>query len=531
MFHVRATSLEWALKHIRRYYSSDFFPAAFEFDAISDQWSTVKTHIRSLDLESYVPRTPVTLLAPKPNGTFRVVHHLDPVDALLYAALIFEISEIVEAYRVPASAEIACSYRISPEIDGSFFAKDSDWDVYAARTKALCRQYKTGFVITCDFVDFYNQIYTHRVRHLIEEAGGRAFERHAKIIERFLVSLNTETSRGVPVGPAPSVVLSELIMGDIDKKLLTYTRDFVRWADDMRIFFSTRAEAELVLHDLTEFVHSNHRLVFSGEKTRITTVGRFVETLKDDASEEAKVIAAKTEELALSEYYDELIKKLGPYEDPEAAWDVDAYAEVLDDIAKSRRFEILSDVYADLLSAEVKRPYPHLALLRRIFRNAARYRIRSILPIGLAHFDSLVPVVRELVLYLHKVIDKKVIASNSSAFKKIISSPRMQLTYVNMWVSNLLQNPAFGTLDVPQYSVVSALRDKALVARRRSDRTWIKGYKNRIDVLGPWEKRAVLFAASILSKDETSQWLKVAAARGDITEAAVAKFVMRTKSP
>jgi hypothetical protein len=40
-------------------------------------------------------------------------------------------------------------------------------------------------------------------------------------------------------------------MSDIDKKILSYTRDFVRWADDLRIFFSTREEAEWVLHEVT----------------------------------------------------------------------------------------------------------------------------------------------------------------------------------------------------------------------------------------------------------------------------------------
>lgn len=526
MFHIQTTSLEWALKHITRYYSSDFFPAPFEFDAISSQWTAVKAHILSLDLDKYTPRTPVTLLAPKPNGTFRVVHQLDPIDALLYAALVFEISEVVEAYRVPASAQIACSYRIKPDIDGSFFAQDNGWENYTRRTEALCGEHKTGFVVTCDFVDFYNQIYTHRVRNLIEEAGGTAYENHARVIENFLMALNTETSRGVPVGPAPSIVLSELIMGDIDKKLLTYTRDFIRWADDVRMFFATRGQAEMVLHDLTDFVHSNHRLVFSGEKTRISTVARFVETYKNDEAEVAKLIKGKAEELALAAYYEELMEKLGPYDDPEDAWDSAAYENVFDEIAKTKRFEILSEVYSELLANELKRPYPQLAVLRRVFRNASRYRIRSILAAALTNFDALVPVVRELVLYLHKVIDKKTVTANRSAIRKIIASPRMRIPYINMWISNLLQNEAFGDSDLPAYNTIIALRDRALVARRRSDRTWIKGYKNGLDILGPWEKRAILYSASILSHDEAAHWLRVAAARGDITEAAVAKHVL-----
>jgi len=130
MIQLSNESLEWALKHVRRFYSSDFFPAPFEFEAISHQWNAIKARIKEIDLHEYIPRTPVALLAPKPNGTFRVVHQLDPIDAIIYAALVFEISEAVENYRIPSSAGIACSYRIDIDVSGSFFSKDNERDVY-----------------------------------------------------------------------------------------------------------------------------------------------------------------------------------------------------------------------------------------------------------------------------------------------------------------------------------------------------------------------------------------------------------------
>lgn len=530
MFQVSENALEWALKHITRFYSSDFFPAPFEFDAISHDWSAVKAYLRGLDLELYIPSTPITLLAPKPNGTFRVVHQLTPLDSLLYAGLVFEIAPDVEKFRVPASAEIAYSYRIKPSVDGSFFASEQGWDQFVARTKLLSEKHRDGFVITCDFVDFYNQIYTHRIRNLISEAGGRRLEAHAKVLEHFLHGLNTQTSRGIPVGPASSVVLSELIMADIDKKILNHTRSFVRWADDIRIFVDAKEEAERILHDLTEFVHANHRLVFSGEKTRIVSVKKFLESHATEAVDEEKLVGTKAEELALKTYYDELIENLGPYEDPEEQFDEDAFAAILEDVAKTERFALLSNVYAELLAEELRRPFPELTLLRRIFRNASRYRIRSILPTVLSNFESLVSVVREVVIYLEKVIDEKVVKKNAKAFRKIVESKRMQIPYINMWVSALLKHPAFNAIDLPeQYNSITELRDRALIARRRSDTTWIKGYKNGLDVLGPWQKRAVMYSATVLSEDELVHWLQLAAGRGDVLESAVAKFAVAMK--
>jgi Reverse transcriptase (RNA-dependent DNA polymerase) len=529
MFKLSDKSLEWALIHVKRFYSSDFFPAPFEFNAIASDWTKIKSRLTDIDLDDYRPRTPLSLLAPKPNGTFRVVHQLDPIDALIFAALIYEISGKVENYRIPASEEIACSYRIQPTVNGSFFGAENEWGVYRRRTKELSKEYKTGFVITGDFVDFYNQIYTHRVANLIEEAGGTALDHHAKVIEKFLLALNNDTSRGVPVGPAPSIVLSELVMSDIDKKILTYTRDFVRWADDLRIFFRTREEAEWVLHELTRFIHSNHRLVLSGEKTRVISVEHFLKTHKDDEAEEAKLIRGKAEEMALAEYYDELMENLQPYQQPEEIFDEEAYEQVFEQIAKTQRFEILSKVYLELLEAELTRPFPEVSLLRRIFKNAARYRILSILHVALKNFEKLAPVVRELVLYLHKVIDAKVIRGNRGALKAIIASPRMKIPYINMWVCSLFQNEAFGGTDIPSYEMITNLRDQALVARRRSDRIWVKDYKNGVDVLGPWEKRAVLYAAEVLSEDEAVHWMQGVAAGGDILESAVAKHVIAQK--
>src|SRR5437899_5808618 len=100
MFVLSDKSLEWALKHVMRFYSSDFFPAPFEFKAISDQWSTVKSRLEAIDLDEYMPTTPIALLPPKPNGTFRVVHQLSPIRAIIYGTLGFDISDSVEIFRI-----------------------------------------------------------------------------------------------------------------------------------------------------------------------------------------------------------------------------------------------------------------------------------------------------------------------------------------------------------------------------------------------------------------------------------------------
>jgi muconolactone delta-isomerase len=142
-----------------------------------------------------------------------------------------------------------------------------------------------------------------------------------------------------------------------------------------------------VLHELTAFVHSNHRLVFSGEKTRVLTVERFVRNMRDEEEEEQKRVKARAKERAMDAYWKELIEEIPTYDIFEA-FDEERFQEVLETIQKDGRYEILSEVYRELLSVELKKAYPSFAVLRRIFRNAGRYRIRSILPLLFKYFEG-----------------------------------------------------------------------------------------------------------------------------------------------
>ena len=160
---IQESSLEWALLHLTRYYDSDFFPRLFEFDTIKNDWTNVKKYILSIDLEKYAAKSPLVYLAPKPNGNFRVVHQLDPIDSLIFTALIYENSNLIETFRIPEYRKIACSYRIKPDTNGSFFEKDSTgYHEFINSAEELVEDFETGFVLVCDITDFYNQIYLHR---------------------------------------------------------------------------------------------------------------------------------------------------------------------------------------------------------------------------------------------------------------------------------------------------------------------------------------------------------------------------------
>lgn len=524
MYRLQETDLEWSLRHLLRFYSSDFFPKNFEFEAIKADWAFIKEYLLGLDLSSYVPKTPLSLLAPKPNECYRVVHQLDPLDGLIYTSLVKEAALVFENYRIPQAEAIACSYRIAPDLDGSFFDSSEDgWSKFNKRTYELTQAYPDGVVLLCDFVDFYNQIYSHRLRNVMAEAGGAKLEQYAQVVEHFLLGLNDNTSRGIPVGPAASIVLAEVLLSDIDRKVLSHTSSFVRWVDDFRIFFKGFDDARAFLHEFTKYLHEVHRLVLSGEKTEILTTAEFAAGRFHDDEETVRLKRqAKAEELALAEYWTKLCEKANPYSSPEDAFDETEYNALREQLLQSNRVEILAGAYAEILSEQLARKTPDFVLLRRVFKNAARYRTRAILKLAFENLDRLLPIVREIAIFARAVLDSSCVGQIADGLTQSLNSTVFKVPYVNLWLSFILQDESFNHHDRDvDYENLVSLRDRALVAKRKSDRVWVKSHKSGLDVLGPWERRAILFASSVLSRDEMSNWLKVAGARGDVTEHAI----------
>ncbi len=526
---LKEEHLEWSLKHLQKYSHSDFYPRLFEFHAISHNWAEVKDYLLSLDLDAYQPKAPMINLAPKPNGTFRVVHQLDPIDSLIYTSLIREVSEVIENYRIPETQKKVFSYRIKPDLEGSFFPNDSTgWDDYLTRMDELTANYAEGYVVVADITDFYNQIYTHRIRNLISEAGDGSYDDQARTADAFLLSLNLQTSKGIPVGPAPSIILSELIMASIDKKILNYTHDFVRYSDDIRIFFARPEDAIRALHDLTQYLYTYHRLVFSGEKTRILSTSSFTKLYmaREDKTANAAV-RAKADQITQGKIQ-ELLDNLPPYSH-DFNYD-EVYEETLVKVLSEQQLELLATTYGELFKTAYSASPRNYTMLRHILRQSGRYRIRSIVPSVLDSFYGLRPIVRETVIYLNAVINDRVVLENKTKFEGLLSSFFMKLPFINIWVSYLLQNKCFNSIGLhPPYDAILSQRAQALIALRRRDTTWVRGYRDNINVLGPWDKRAVLYSASILPPDEMKPWAATLASTGDIVDKSIYALLLATQ--
>src|SRR5437867_1927847 len=171
MLSLSEAALEWALKHLQRFGDSDILAVPMEYRAIASDWVQVKEWLLAVDVATHEPRPLPRFLVPKPKGGYRVATRLDPLDALIYTALVHDFLPRLEKSRIPRRRRIACSYRLAPTADGTLFAFDSGWEDFYSRSLELSKRATNKWVLLADISDFYSQISDHRVKNALEIAG------------------------------------------------------------------------------------------------------------------------------------------------------------------------------------------------------------------------------------------------------------------------------------------------------------------------------------------------------------------------
>jgi hypothetical protein len=521
-------SLDWAIIHLTRFCDNDFFPAAFEFQVFADNWQELRNHVLAIDLDSYVPRPPLVRLAPKATGSYRILHRLDPIDSLIYTALVHEFHEALQKVGGAESEGLIRSLRVELSADGQFFSTGRNaWQQYTERVETLATGYQVcgsqnagGYVVVTDIHDFYGHIQPRRLVQMLIDSKAIRPDR-AQALGRFLPPLCTGTGRGVPAGPGATAVLAEMVLADIDLKIASFTRDFARWGDDLCMFFRTRVEAEKALSDLSTYLHSVHEMTLVPQKTGIVPADQFLAGYRNRLPKET--IDAGAAELKLNGF-------VGQHSHPiQYGWMTSPLPQA-QPMSVHARLRDLPDYYAvgtayhDHFDRAAGGNPPDLIAAKRIMRKAAVYRLDTILPSVLGYFDKLTPIIRETAIYLKAVLDEEHVLKYAREIRNVWENRLHSSTYINEWMCHVLTNPGFNRIDLPRnYSEMVDIRSKALIALRKKDADWVRRHAAHLDSFDLWDRRAVLFACSVLSSEERASVSGVR--RRGITERSVARHI------
>lgn len=492
MSKLTADALNFARVHIRQFYDSDFFPKPLEFDALWLNWDEVVNYLTTDEIGSYPVSGPRAYAALKPNGTFRIVHQLDPLNALVYTAIAYMVAGELESIRFPIEDNVACSYRITiSSHKGEFFSDGQGYGKFIDRCGELSQTHT--HVLTVDIADFYNQIYVHRLENVISQCA-QVGSQLSKDLETFLLSLNGTVSKGIPVGPAASILMAEAIMVDVDQFLAGCGVVHTRYVDDIRIFHNSSDELLQLLERLSLYLYDTHRLNVSSSKTKIISSTDFVAEYlnKPDVVEKQR----------LHELLANIVSEHSAYGEA-------SFIEI--ESGSAGGIEVQRVVMEDLLQDILSRSVLDLGLARHLLRRCKKNRIRAIAPALIENFDYFSPVIRDVVLYLDKVSNPRFIEENTESFAALIeSSETAKLPFVRYWLERYFaENPKYLSHERIRHYVLESgdVCNQAIAALESKNIPWVRQMRTKIDTLGPWEKRAVIIASQVLAKAERMTWL------------------------
>lgn len=499
-------ALEFARAHISKYYDSDFFPKPREYDAIWHSWDDVKKELSSKNVSKFWVTPPRAFPVPKPTGDFRVVHQLEPLDAIIYTALAFEIAGAIEMARVPADEKVACSYRFN-RADGNFFSGGTGYGDFIGQTEALAEQHE--FVLVTDITDYYNQIYLHRLNNAVEHAD-QALKSVGDDLESFITKLNSKSSQGVPVGPAASIVMAEAVLIDVDEYIKNQGAAHTRYVDDFRIFGDSVEQLRRLQQDLTLYLYENHRLVLSGAKTEIRNAAAYVEQQLHNPYAEEKI---------------ELFQSLEVF---------NPYTEDVEEIEVAVEDE--NELLVARLVYVVKRILEFqkldIGLARSAVRRARRHKVVEVLEPIIDHLELFAPVINDVVLYFEEILRDDTAHTLCQKFIALIDSQVLDLDIVRYWVEWHLCGHQIYLSNAQIYRFVTRTPffvNRARAAITGANLAWVRDQKAELHHLGSWERRALLDSARVLPGDEREHWLKLTEGSSPVLiDKWVAKWVRET---
>lgn len=506
-------SLEFARNHIQRFYTSDFFPSSNVLEALWADWDEVSKSLSNNPIQK-LGRLPLSMQAPKARGGYRVVHDPNPLDSLAYTAIAYTLSPYIESRRVNLGDRVF-SYRLNVNDQGNFFDEEHNgFSAYTLRSFELSQSF--NYVLIADIVAFYNQIYLHRLQSAIELCDSSLTD-ISSAVEEFMLNLNERVSIGIPVGPAPSIILAETALLDVDQWIYQRGFEYVRYVDDFRIFSNSELELETLLQDLVGYLYKNHRLTLSSEKTSILPSEVLIERYLDSPEvRERSIIHANIAQSIASQT--SLAFRTAYAENP-PSWNK---------LSSEERSQLLNSLMDGILGQDSL----NLGLARHLLRRAKHARLRAILPPLLDNIEFFSPVFRDVCLYLDHVMNESAIYTNLDRFERIITKPSIvtKSSFCVMWLRWLVtRHQAYSKSKIVHDFVVgdsTPLRFQADYARLFSQESWVKEHRSSWQQFGTLDRWSLLLTASVLGVRERTVWMNQVLRSEDPIDRAIARYIL-----
>ena len=516
MLKISTSSLDWALNQAERLGDTNIFPLPFEFSAIRHDWSKLARFLSSKDVLDWQVRPIRECLSPKSALGFRIATQLDPLDWLLYTALVYELGADLESFRLPQEEEVVFSWRFEPQPDGTMFSRKAGYSQFQERTRELASRFNEGYVVVTDITDFYPKLYHHRVENALS-AAARTKANHTKAIMRLLGAWRERQSFGLPVGPNASRLIAEVTIHDVDQSLRGEGLTYVRYVDDFRIFCNTRRAAYKALATLAEVLWKNHGLTLAEQKTTILPVELFKQRYFHTERE--------TELEHLSESFAAIADTLGLE---------DSYATIeYDDLDDEQKASVDALNLEELLTEQLHSENIDIQLTKFLLRRLRQIQDVDVADNILTSIDNLYPAFTDVIAYLaglKHLTESHRLEIGRNILNLMDNSVVSHLEYHRLHLLNLFaSNAAWGNVSrittlLGQFSDYFTRRKLILALGISGQSYWFRQRKTEWQQFSPWERRAFLRGASSLDGDEQRHWYDSIRGRLDPLEEAIVSW-------
>jgi hypothetical protein len=494
--HVSEESLDWALKHAENFGDTDVLPIPFEFKAIRYHWNTIKPVLLRADLDTTPVREHRRFIAPKGPYAYRVVTQIDPIDFLYFSALVYEIGEDLENARIRTDQQIVYSSRFKPEADGRMYDSNYNYSSFIKKCREFVDSDEFKYVIVADIADFFPRIYLHRIETALSTSTHS--NNNVRAITKFLKGWHDKVSYGIPVGSAPSRLVAEITINDIDQYLVSEGTYYCRYSDDFRLFCHSKYEAYAKLESLAITLFENHGLFLQPAKTKILE--------KDEFREQYLQSHFTTELVSLRERFENILDKLGIG---------DPYQELnYENLPGEIQSEIDGLNLVDMLKEQLELDEINVSIFKFLLRRLGQINENIVVKQILTNVDKCYHLIPIIVKYLKTLKDQgRSLDEYVGLVTKLLNtSDTSQLVFNRLWWLTLF---AENTMSISQRELMrmyhenreSAVNRKLILSLGQTNHAaWFRREKNNAMNLDPWSKRAFIAGASCLPRDECSVW-------------------------
>lgn len=518
-------ALDWALAHIKHQGDTDILPTATEFSAIADRWASVRGQIAARDLTTWETRPARTFLSPKRSLGFRVATQLDPLDSLVFTALVFEMGPRLEAWRIPLGEKVVHSYRFHPTSIGQMYRPDSTFETFRLHSLSLGEAMGDGYVVLTDISDFFNRLSHHPLENAAVTASGS--EGHTAALMRLVGGWTQRRSYGIPVGPAACRLLAEVAIHDVDLALKSRGYVFCRYSDDYRIFAKTRKEAWGALTFLARTLFTNHGLTLQESKTEVIPIRKFLERFARSEEDEERgqmkdsfaALLQQVLTLSVNQWAESLDDEHETTDEPPGL-SIDFYSEINYEDLTPEQQQIVDqlNLWQILRAQFVREGGIDVPLTRFVLSRIAQLRLEDTEDLLLSDVEKLYPVFPHAIKAVAAQAPHLSVPRRQELGERLLAlleHPVIgQLEYHRHWILSVFSDPSWNQVDAltqiyERYSD-SLTRTPVMEALGAADaQFWVRTKKNDLLSLPHWERRALLTAGRCLPRDEARHWFRV----------------------